>query len=194
MTSIKSVCVFCGSRTGNDSRYAEAARDLGHEIAQRGMRLVFGAGSIGLMGAVADAVAEAGGEVAGVIPEFLERLEVGRTESDQFIITDSMHSRKQRMFEMSDAFISLPGGLGTLDETFEIITWRQLKLHDKPIVVWDVAGYWRPLADLVDNTIANGFSAPENRNLFTVADTLDAVFSALAAGPEPTTETDASRL
>ena len=194
MAAVTSVCVFCGSRTGNDSRYEEAARALGHEIAARGMRLVFGAGSIGLMGIVADAAAKAGGEVVGIIPEFLERLEVGRTESDQFIVTDSMHSRKQRMFEMSDAFISLPGGLGTLDETFEIITWRQLKLHDKPIVVWDVAGYWKPFAALVDATIENGFSAPENRTLFTLAETLDDVFAGLVTGPDRVAETDATRL
>ncbi|NQV44373.1 MAG: TIGR00730 family Rossman fold protein [Rhodospirillales bacterium] len=194
MTSVMSVCVFCGSRTGNDSRYAEAARALGHEIASRGMRLVFGAGSIGLMGIVADAAAQAGGEVVGIIPEFLQRLEVGRTESDQFIVTDSMHSRKQRMFEMSDAFISLPGGLGTLDETFEIITWRQLKLHDKPIVVWDVAGYWKPFRALVDATIENGFSAPENRDLFTLAESLEDVFAALAVEPLQTAATDTSRL
>ncbi len=194
MTSIKSVCVFCGSREGNDSRYADAARDLGRALASRGIRLVFGAGSIGLMGIVADAAAEAGGEVAGVIPEFLERLEVGRTDCDEFIVTDSMHSRKQRMFEMSDAFISLPGGLGTLDETFEIITWRQLNLHDKPIIIWDVAGYWKPLAQLVENTIENGFSAPANRNLFEVVESLDGVFTALAAGPEAKAEADVSRL
>ncbi len=194
MTSVTSVCVFCGSRVGNDSRYEDAARALGHEIASRGMRLVFGAGSIGLMGIVADAAADAGGEVVGIIPEFLRRLEVGRTESDQFIVTDSMHSRKQRMFEMSDAFISLPGGLGTLDETFEIITWRQLKLHDKPIVIWDVAGYWKPLAGLMEATIEGGFSAPENRNLFTLADSLEDVFSALETAPESRPDTDATRL
>jgi len=194
MTSVTSVCVFCGSRVGNDSRYEDAARALGHEIASRGMRLVFGAGSIGLMGIVADAAADAGGEVVGIIPEFLRRLEVGRTESDQFIVTDSMHSRKQRMFEMSDAFISLPGGLGTLDETFEIITWRQLKLHDKPIVIWDVAGYWKPLAGLMEATIEGGFSAPENRNLFTLADSLGDVFSALETAPESRPATDATRL
>ena len=194
MTSVTSVCVFCGSRVGNDSRYEDAARALGHEIASRGMRLVFGAGSIGLMGIVADAAADAGGEVVGIVPEFLRRLEVGRTESDQFIVTDSMHSRKQRMFEMSDAFISLPGGLGTLDETFEIITWRQLKLHDKPIVIWDVAGYWKPLAGLMEATIEGGFSAPENRNLFTLADSLEDVFSALETAPESRPDTDATRL
>ncbi len=194
MTSVASVCVFCGSRVGNDSRYVEAARALGHGIASRGMRLVFGAGSIGLMGVVADAAAEAGGEVVGIIPEFLRRLEVGRTESDQFIVTDSMHSRKQRMFEMSDAFISLPGGLGTLDETFEIITWRQLKLHHKPIVIWDVAGYWKPLVGLVDATIQNGFSAPENRELFTMAETLDEVFSALVPTSDAAPVEDSTRL
>ena len=194
MTSVTSVCVFCGSRVGNDSRYEEAARALGYEIASRGMRLVFGAGSIGLMGVVADAVANAGGEVVGVIPEFLRRLEVGRTECDQFIVTDSMHSRKQRMFEMSDAFVSLPGGLGTLDETFEIITWRQLKLHNKPIVVWDVAGYWKPLAGLLEATIEGGFSGPECRDLYCVAESLEGVFVALDSAPEPLSDTDATLL
>jgi len=194
MTSVTSVCVFCGSRVGNDSRYEDAARALGREIGERGMRLIFGAGSIGLMGVVADAAAEAGGEVVGIIPEFLRRLEVGRTESDQFIVTDSMHSRKQRMFEMSDAFISLPGGLGTLDETFEILTWRQLKLHDKPVVIWDVAGYWAPLANLIEATIEGGFSAPENRRLFDVATSLDEVFSFLAAAPVTPATTDTARL
>lgn len=194
MSAVSSVCVFCGSRAGNDSGHAEAARALGHEIGQRGMRLVYGAGTIGLMGIVADAVAEAGGDVVGVIPAFLEKLEIGRTESDEFFVTDSMHSRKQKMFEMSDAFISLPGGLGTLDETFEIITWRQLKLHDKPIIVWDVAGYWKPLEALVNATIDGGFSAPENRGLFEMAESLDEVFALLDAAPPVLSETDTSRL
>jgi len=194
MSSISSVCVFCGSRTGNDSRYADAARALGREIGARGMRLIYGAGTIGLMGIVADAAAEAGGEVVGIIPQFLEKLEIGRTQSDEFIVTDSMHSRKQKMFEMSDAFISLPGGLGTLDETFEIITWRQLKLHDKPIILWDVDEYWGPFEVLVNATIKGGFSAPENRELFEMADSLDDIFAILEAAPKSSKTTDASRL
>lgn len=194
MADVSSVCVFCGSREGNDSRYADAARALGREIGSRGMRLVYGAGTIGLMGIVADAAAQAGGEVVGIIPEFLEKLEIGRTQSDQFIVTDSMHSRKQKMFEMSDAFISLPGGLGTLDETFEILTWRQLKLHDKPIIIWDVEGYWKPMAALIEATIAGGFSAPENRDLFSMAASLDDVFELLDAAPAQRSVPDTSRL
>lgn len=194
MSEISSICVFCGSREGNDSRYAEAAQSLGHEIGSRGMRLVYGAGTIGLMGIVADAVADAGGEVVGIIPEFLEKLEIGRTQSDQFYVTDSMHSRKQQMFEMSDAFISLPGGLGTLDETFEILTWRQLKLHDKPIIIWDVEGYWEPMAALIDATIEGGFSAPENRKLFSMATSLEEVFDLLDAAPAQKSTPDPSKL
>ena len=179
MLGISSVCVFCGSRQGSDQCYAESAKALGHELGVRGMRLVFGGGAIGLMGIVADAVANAGGEVVGVIPKFLEKLEIGRADSDEYHVTDTMHSRKQKMYEMSDAFITLPGGLGTLEETFEVITWRQLNLHEKPIIIWNLAGYWTPLSNLIESTISNGFSASENRDLFYMAETLDDVLSVL---------------
>lgn len=185
MSQIRSLCVLCGSRVGNQPAFREAAEDLGRIIAQHGVRLVFGAGSIGLMGVVADAVLEAGGEAVGIIPEFLMRHEVGHRRLTDLIVTDSMHDRKRRMFEMADGFVTLPGGLGTLDETFEIITWKQLRLHSAPIVVLDVGGYWSPLKALVETVIAKEFAHPAVAELFTMVSTADEVFPALAGAPEP---------
>ena len=183
MTEIRSLCVFCGSREGNDPAYRAAAIDLGRQLAQRGIRLVYGGGSIGLMGIVADAVLAAGGRVTGVIPDFLTKDEARHTRLDDLVITGSMHDRKRRMFELADAFVILPGGLGTLDETFEIITWKQLRLHDSPIVVLDVGGYWRPLQALIDAVCAGGFAAPSIAWLVTVVTSVDDVWDVLAAAP-----------
>jgi len=194
MSDIRSICVFCGSKTGTDPAYEAAALKLGDMIAERGIRLVYGGGRIGLMGLVAERVAAGGGEVIGVIPDFLMKLEVGNEKVGELIITDSMHSRKRRMFELSDGFVSLPGGLGTLDETFEIITWKQLQLHAKPIVVLDVAGYWKGLGGLVEDTIEGGFAHAKVRDLFSAVSTPEAVFEALAAAPEPDHEVLTSHL
>lgn len=172
---LKAICVFCGSRNGSSHVYAEAARDLGDAIASAGCDLVYGAGGIGMMGVVADAVAGAGGRVVGIIPRFLDEWEVGRRHSDEFVVTGSMHERKLIMSERADAFVVLPGGLGTLDETFEIITWKQLRLHDKPIVIVNVEGYWNGFVDLVDSMIDQGFVDPRHRELFSVVDSVDAV-------------------
>lgn len=180
---IKSLCVFCGSKTGDNPAFSSVADDLGREMARRKIRLVYGGGRIGLMGIVADAVLQAGGEVIGVIPEFLEKMEVVHHNLTELIITDSMHARKQKMFELSDGFISLPGGLGTLDETFEILTWKQLRRHNKPIVVLNIADYWQPFMALVEANINNGFAHQAVRELYSVADTVDAAFAALAASP-----------
>lgn len=188
MQKVFSLCVLCGSRDGGDPAYREAAIGLGVEMARRGVRLVYGGGSIGLMGVIADAVLAQGGEVIGVIPDFLVRYEVGHRRLTELIITGSMHDRKRRMFEMADGFCVLPGGLGTLDETFEIITWKQIRLHDAPIVVLDVDGYWRPLTALIEAVIAGGFAHPSVTELFTVVDRPDAVFAALAEAPEPKAE------
>ena len=166
MPAIQSIAVFCGSRSGDRPAFARAARALGLGLAEAGIRLVYGGGRVGLMGAVADAVLAAGGDVLGVIPEFLTRLEVAHTGLAGMVITDSMHSRKQRMFAESDAFVSMPGGLGTLDETIEIITWRQLGLHDKPILLCDIEGSAAPLVAAIDGAIASGFACPEIRDLF----------------------------
>lgn len=185
MKHIRSLCVLCGSREGFDPVHREAASRLGELIAERNMRLVYGAGSIGLMGVIADAVLSAGGEVVGVIPDFLIRYEVGHRQLTDLVVTDSMHDRKRRMFEMADAFVVLPGGLGTLDETFELITWRQLRLHDSPIVILDVAGYWKPLLRLIDMVMATGFADPATAGLFTVARSPEEVLQQLADAAQP---------
>lgn len=158
------------------------------------MRLVYGGGRVGLMGIAADAAIAAGGNVIGIIPRFLERREVGNFQVTELIETDSMHARKLRMFEESDGFVALPGGLGTLDETFEVITWRQLGLHDKPIVVADIEGYWRPLADLIDSIIGHGFAKPEVRRLFSTVDSVAAILPALIAERPPAVAPHAERL
>ncbi len=163
MTAITSLCVYCGSsRRGRKSHHA-AARRFGGILVDAGIRLIYGGGRVGVMGMLADAVSAGGGEVIGVIPSFLEELEVGCRNCTELIVTDSMHSRKQRMAEMSDGFVILPGGLGTLDEMFEIITWKQLRLHDKPIVIVDVDGYWTPLDRLLDNIVSESYARPEHR-------------------------------
>jgi uncharacterized protein (TIGR00730 family) len=168
MPLIRAVAVFCGSHIGNDLAFQAAAAALGRGIAEAGLRLVFGGGRIGLMGALADAALSASGRVTGVIPEFLTRREVAHNGISELIVTDSMHSRKQRMFELSDAFVALPGGLGTLDETVEIITWRQLGLHDKPVLLCDVDGSAVPLLAAIDAAIARGFAARSVRELVEV--------------------------
>ncbi len=177
---IRSVCVLCGSNEGADTVYRDSALRLGRLIVDNGMRLVYGGGSVGLMGAVANGVMAAGGEVIGVIPEFLIRAEVGNPHVSELIVTESMHDRKRRMFEMSDAFVVLPGGLGKLDETFEIITWKQLRLHLSPIIVIDVAGYWAPLSVLLDSTVRAGFADPSVLDLLQVVASPEDAVSLLA--------------
>ena len=187
MPEIHSVAVFCGSNSGADPAFAAGARALGRGLAAAGMRLVYGGGRIGLMGAVADAALEAGGEVLGVIPEFLARREVAHTGLAALTVTDSMHSRKQRMFAESDAFVSLPGGLGTLDETIEIITWRQLGLHDKPILLCDIAGSAAPLLAAIEAAIGLGFAPERARDLFEVTDGVAHLLERLRALPRAST-------
>ena len=154
-----SVCVYCGSRHGSRPEYTEAARALGTAIGQRGWQLVYGGGKVGLMGEVADAVLAAGGRVVGVIPEALEKLEVGHRGLHELHVVPTMHIRKQMMAERADAFIALPGGIGTLEELYEVWTWRQLKYHNNPIALLDTAGYWQPLLAFMKHTVAEGFLA-----------------------------------
>jgi uncharacterized protein (TIGR00730 family) len=180
MTSeVKSLCVFCGSRMGNDSDYAVEAKLLAQQMAKRNIEFIYGGGSIGIMGTLAQEVLDNGGRVTGIIPEFLQNLEVGHNNLTELIVTDSMHDRKRTMFERSDGFIVMPGGLGTLDETFEILTWKQLRLHDKPIIILDCKGYWKPFQDLVDATIEGGFAHERVRDLYQTVKTADEVFEAL---------------
>ena len=180
-----SITVFCGSKMGSDPAYAATAAALGRETAGRGIALVYGGGRLGLMGTLADAAVEAGGRVIGVIPRFLAKLEVEHDGLAELHQVGSMHERKNKMFELSDASVILPGGLGTLDEAMEIITWKQLQVHAKPVVVLNVAGYWEPLKALIDWTIENGFAHPKVRDLFTVVGTVEEVFPAIAKAPEP---------
>jgi hypothetical protein len=183
MAEVRSLCVLCGSREGADTAYRKAANDLGALIARRGTRLIYGGGAIGLMGVLANSVLSRGGAVVGVIPDFLMKWEVGHVALSDLVITRTMHDRKTRMFEMADGFVVLPGGLGTLDEAFEIITWKQLRLHDKPIVVLDVGGYWDALVALIDRVVASGFASPAVTGLFTVVDSPEKVFPALEVAP-----------
>jgi uncharacterized protein (TIGR00730 family) len=187
MTAIGSLAVFCGSRVGVNPAYAAAGRALGEGLGRAGIRLVFGGGRIGIMGVVADAVLDAGGTVLGVIPAFLTQLEVAHSRVTEMVITDTMHSRKLRLYEESDAFLIMPGGLGTFDEAFEIITWRQLRLHDKPIILCDVAGWAKPLVATIDHAIQEGFADPACRALFEVVADVPAVLErlkTLPAGPK----------
>lgn len=181
MAEIKSICVFCGSSSAVAETHKDAARRFGAILAENGVRLIYGGGRVGLMGLVADGAAQAGGEVIGVIPDFLERIEVGNREISELVVTDSMHARKARMYELADAFVTLPGGLGSLDETFEVITWTQLKLSAKPVVVVNIDGYWQPLLALIDHVIAAGFARPANRDILQVVDDVEAVLPALRA-------------
>lgn len=166
--SIQTVCVYCGSRMGNKELYQNQAETMGHMIAEAGLSLVYGAGSVGLMGVVARSARDRGADVIGIIPSHLDDVEITQDGLAEIHITDDMHQRKKMMFEKSDAFIVLPGGLGTLDETLEMMTWAQLGLHNKPIIIVNTRGYWSPLLELVDHVVTDGFAAPENANLLTV--------------------------
>ncbi len=164
---LRSVCVFCGSRPGLRPAYAEAARDLGALIAQQGWRLVYGAGDVGLMGEVARSAMGSGARTLGVIPTHLLGRERGSRDPGEMIITEDMHERKKVMFMNSDAVVVLPGGAGSLDEFFEVLTWAQIGLHGKPIFLLDADGYWQPLIALIDHVIAEGFANGSLRDFFT---------------------------
>ena len=175
----RSLGVFCGSSSRVDEAYRTAAAHLGASLAKRGVTLVYGGGKIGLMGILADAVLAAGGRVIGVIPAFLRDLEVAHEGLTELRIVSSMHERKREMFELADAFAVLPGGFGTLDETIEVVTWRQLGLHDKPVVLIDVNGFWQPLRSFIDRVIREGFAHPDHAALVTSCATVDEVFAVL---------------
>jgi uncharacterized protein (TIGR00730 family) len=194
MTRVKSLCVYCGSASNASQTHRDAAARLGALLAERGIRLVYGGGHVGLMGLMADAALAAGGQVIGVIPRFLIEAEAGHANLTELLVVDSMHERKQKMFEMADGFVVLAGGLGTLDETIEIITWRQLKLHDKPIVLVDIEGYWAPLRALIEAAIAQGFARPDVWELFTLVGRIEDILPALAATPEMAIRPEPTRI
>lgn len=176
---IRRICVFCGSRPGARPEYMNAAVSLGRALAERGIGLVYGGASVGTMGAIADAARGAGGEVIGVIPRGLVDRELAHEGLSELHIVDTMHERKARMAELADAFVALPGGTGTLDETFEIFTWAQLGLHAKPCALVNLAGYYDGLLTFLDHAVAEGFLEPEHRELVLVRDAPEPVLDAL---------------
>jgi uncharacterized protein (TIGR00730 family) len=190
MAVIKRLCVYCGSSAGVDARYRDAAARLGTLLAQSGVELVYGGGRVGLMGVLADAALAAGGRVTGIIPSHLHDREAAHPGVRNMIVVASMHERKQRMFELADAFAVLPGGVGTLDETIEMLTWRQLRLHGKPVIIADIAGYWAPLIGLFEHAIAQGFAAAASREFYRVVARIEDVLPTLAALPQPPTRVE----
>ena len=176
---LKRVCVFAGSSPGNDPRFLDAARELGAALAQRGVELVYGGANVGLMGAMANAVLEGGGHVIGVIPRHLLDFEVAHTGIPDLRIVESMHDRKALMAELSDAFVALPGGFGTLEETFEVLTWRQLGPHQKPVVILNAGGYFDALVAFLEHMVKRRLLSPENHALLSVETSIEEMFAAL---------------
>ncbi|HQT47571.1 MAG TPA: TIGR00730 family Rossman fold protein [Acidocella sp.] len=175
-----SVTVFCGASFGVDPAYAEAATALGRGLGEEGMALVFGGGNVGLMGTTAAAALGAGAHVTGIIPDFLRKLEVEFHGLSELIVTDSMHTRKRRLFALADAFVVMPGGMGTFDETIEILTWKQLGQHNKPILLVDILGWAQPFVAMVEQAIARGFARSSVRELFEVHPSVEAVLARLS--------------
>jgi len=186
--SLRRICVFAGSRPGARAEYAAAARALGGTLARRGIGLVYGGGNVGLMGELADAALAAGGEVIGVIPEALVRKEVAHTGLSELRVVDSMHERKAQMADLADAFIALPGGMGTLEELCEILTWAQLGLHAKPCGLLDVCGYFERLLGFLDHAVAEDFLRAEHRDILFTAEDTERLLEAFSRHRAPTVE------
>jgi uncharacterized protein (TIGR00730 family) len=179
MHEIRKICVYCGSSVGEDPAFVAAARNLGRALAENGVGLVYGGGNLGLMGAVAHATLEAGGHVTGIIPQFLEKREHALESVQELIVVDDMHERKRLMFEKADAFIALPGGIGTLEELVEQLTWVQLQRHDKPVLIADIRGFWAPLLALIDHMRAQAFIRPQYEARYLVRDKVEDILPAL---------------
>jgi uncharacterized protein (TIGR00730 family) len=193
MSAITSICVYCGASGGVDRRFLDAAAETGRAAARRGWKIVFGGGHVGLMGIMADAALAAGGIVEGVIPQTLVDRELAHTGVTRLHVVKSMHARKEKMFDLSDAFLALPGGIGTLDETIEVLTWKQLGFHDKPVAILDLGGYWTPLFALIEEVIARGFAPAATSKLYHAAPTVEAAFAHLAGVPAPALQPDSAR-
>jgi uncharacterized protein (TIGR00730 family) len=185
MAELSSLCVFCGSNPGARAVYKEAAAALGLALAGEGIRLVYGGGNVGLMGTIAETVMEAGGEVAGVIPEALLLREKGKRNITTLEVVSTMHERKQRMADLADAFVALPGGYGTLEEFCEILTWSQLGIHAKPVALLNVAGFYDSLIALFDHAVREGFLHPRYRSLVVVEQSPQRLLEALRAWRAP---------
>jgi uncharacterized protein (TIGR00730 family) len=184
MKKVTSVCVYCGTGHKVDPSYKQAAENLGTVLGQQKICLVYGGGRVGLMGIVSEACFKAGGDVIGIIPEHISDKEVANNDLTELFVVDSMHTRKQMMVDKSEGFIVLPGGFGTLDETFEILTWKYLGLHDKPIVFLNVNGFYDPLLKMIDHMVDSGFTPFWHRSLFQVVETPEEAVVALSAQPE----------
>ncbi|SDB43593.1 LOG family protein [Bauldia litoralis] len=200
MAELRNVCVYCGSNNGTSADYAEAATTLGRDIAEAGIRLIYGGGSIGLMGIVARTVLENGGQVTGIIPQFLKDREVMLGEASELVVTDDMHERKRIMFERADAFVALPGGIGTLEEVVEMMTWAQLDQHEKPILIANINGFWDPLVAQFKRMADDGYLRKDFLGEHVAlpvrfCDTVDAVIptlkEAVADLPQPALEESA---
>ena len=176
MKTIKSLCVFCGAQDNVAQHFLDMGARFGEHLAKNNVRMIYGGGDCGLMGAAANAALKNGGEVTGVFPLSLREMENEHQSLTEIIIVESMHERKKKMFDLTDAFVILPGGFGTMDEMFEIITWRQLLLHEKPVIIVNYRGYWDGLVALMDNILAEGFATPETRGLYQVVDKPSDVF------------------
>lgn len=185
MQEIKSVCVYCGSSSQSELIYQKAAFELGKALANAGIQLVYGGGQLGLMGLVADGVINHGGRAIGYITKSLEHIEGGHNHISELHVVDSMHTRKLKMSENADAFVILPGGFGTLDELFEILTWRQLEMHDKPLVIANINGYWDPLKVLIHNVVEHHFARPLDENLLIFVTTIEEIIPLLHQLPAP---------
>ena len=187
---MKSVCVFCGSSPGNSSVYADTARELGRALAAHGLALVYGGGRVGLMGEVASSALAAGGAVVGVIPHSLALKEIAQEDCTELVVVNTMHERKALMADRSDAFVALPGGYGTCDELFEILTWAQLGIHRKPVAILNTNGFFTPLLAWLDHIVTEGLLKPKHRALLVVADTVPELLAKLTAWvpAEPTTK------
>ena len=194
MKGIRRLCVYCGSSDGVDDSYRQAATELGFNLAGAGVGLVYGGGRVGLMGLLANAVLNANGTVIGVIPRRLVDAEAAHTGVTELVVVDSMHDRKRVMAEKADAFAILPGGIGTLDEFFEILSWRQLSLHDKQILVVDIDGYWAPLRALLNHIVVNGFARPQTRGFVHVVPSVSALMAALSKEPAVSRKTEIEQL
>ncbi|GBQ22507.1 lysine decarboxylase [Acetobacter estunensis NRIC 0472] len=178
---ISAVAVFCGSRFGNLPDYRAAAEAMGASLARAGIHLVYGGGDVGLMGTVADAAIAAGGKVTGIIPEFLKAREIMHNGVTDLIVTETMHTRKQKMFALAEAFVVLPGGFGTFDELMEILTWKQLCLHTSPILIVDVAGWAKALVNMLDTAVEQGFASSNARALLEVVPDVESAMKRLCA-------------
>lgn len=177
--NMRAICVFCGAQNAVPKEHLDMARTLGNDMAKAEKKLVYGGGDCGLMGAVANGVIEKGGETIGVFPRSLGRIEVEHKGLTTMHMVDSMHERKQIMYDNADVFVILPGGCGTLDEMFEVITWRQIKIHDKPVVIYNHNGYWDHLALLLEHMVSTGFAKPETRQFYTFVNTKQELYDML---------------